>query len=74
MTGDGSVVAVTFASTLQSNQNQISGLAIPPSGKHAYIHNSYGWFHFASVLAAQGEDIEAMGWDPRIWRSPASGR
>ena len=30
----------------------------------AYIHNSHGWFHFASVLAAQGVDLVAQGWDP----------
>ena len=63
MTADGTVVAVTFATSL-AGQNQINGLGIPINNKHAYIHNSYGWFHFASVLAAQGEDVEAMGWDP----------
>ena len=63
MTADGTVVAVTFAASL-AGQNQINGLGIPTNQKFAYIHNSHGWFHLASVLAAQGVDLVAMGWDP----------
>jgi hypothetical protein len=63
MTADGSVVAVTFGAFL-GGQNQISGLGIPAGSKYAYIHNSHGWFHFSSVLAARGVDLVAQGWDP----------
>lgn len=52
MTADGSVVAVTFAD------------ATTPSGsRHAYIRNANGWFHLTAVLAAQGIDLAAGGWE-----------
>jgi hypothetical protein len=63
MTADGSVIAVTFATGAFGN-SQIAALGIPVTGKHAYIHNSYGWFHFSTILAAHGVDLSAMGWDP----------
>lgn len=64
MTDDGAVVAVTFSGQLAFGPGQIAGLGIPPGGKYAYIHNSHGWFHFSSVLAAEGIDLVAMGWNP----------
>lgn len=63
MTADGSVVAVTFSGSGAFGSSQIGGLGIPSTNKYAYIHNSHGWFHFGSVLAAQGVDLVAMGWD-----------
>jgi hypothetical protein len=64
MTADGNVVAVTFAGGSSSGPGPVNGLGIPSGNKHAYIHNSHGWFHFTSVLAAQGVDLAAMGWHP----------
>ena len=64
MTADGSVVAVTFASGGGFGPGQIGGLGIPTGNRYAYVHNSNGWFHFSSILAAQGVDLVAMGWDP----------
>lgn len=63
MTADGSVVGMTFSGAF-GGQNQINGVGIPGGNKHAYIHNSHGWFHLSSVLAAHGVDLAAMGWDP----------
>jgi putative Ig domain-containing protein len=64
MTADGSVIAVTFSGAFNFGPGQIAGLGIPSGTKYAYIHNSHGWFHFSSILLAQGVDLKALGWDP----------
>ena len=72
MTADG-VAAVTFASSPTAGPAGIAGLGLPTSGKYAYLHNSHGWFHLSSALAAQGIDLQAraLGFDePRDYRHP----
>jgi hypothetical protein len=65
MTADGSVIGVTFSGAAGfGGSQQISGIGVPAFTKHAYIHNSHGWFHLSSILASQGIDLAAMGWDP----------
>jgi hypothetical protein len=61
LTADG-VIAVTFSQGIGTGPT--FELAIPFNSRHAYIHNSHGWFLFASVLAAQGIDLAATGWNP----------
>ncbi|HEX5000622.1 MAG TPA: FG-GAP-like repeat-containing protein, partial [Terriglobia bacterium] len=49
ITGDGAVAVATFVGDANHRQ--------------AYLHNSHGWFHLASAIAAQGIDILSDGWD-----------
>ncbi|MEQ1731258.1 MAG: hypothetical protein ABL982_23050, partial [Vicinamibacterales bacterium] len=64
MTADGNVIAVTFASGTSFGLGQVSGIGLPSANKYAYIHNSHGWFNISNVLAAEGINLVAMGWDP----------
>lgn len=66
---DDGVVAVTFSNSATAGPGQIGGLGLPTGTnltgtRYAYIRNSHGWYHFSSVLAAQGVDLVADGWDP----------
>jgi len=49
MTADGSVVVVTYSA---------HGFA----SHYSYFHNSHGWFHLASALAAGGVNLAGMDW------------
>ena len=53
MTADGSVVVATFSDPT----------FLMTGRRHAYVHNAHGWFHLTTVLASQGIDISAAGWD-----------
>jgi hypothetical protein len=61
---DDGVVAVTFSNSATAGLGQIGGLGLSTGNRYAYIRNSHGWYHFSSVLAGQGVDLVADGWDP----------
>lgn len=50
MTSDGSVVVMNFVG--------VPGVG----GQHAYFRNAHGWFNLLSVLAANGLNVQADGW------------
>lgn len=53
MTADGSVVAASFADPTGNG---------PIRSGHGYIRNARGWFHFTTILGAQGIDLQNAGW------------
>jgi hypothetical protein len=63
---DDGVIAVTFANDAVGGLGTaaLQGLGIPTGNRYSYFHNSRGWFHFSSALAAFGIDLVAQGWDP----------
>ncbi len=64
MTADG-VIGVTFSSSAAFGPSmQFPSVAVPAGLKHAYFRNQHGWFPLPSILAANGIDLAAMGWDP----------
>ena len=56
MTGDGSVVAATFAPLCAP-----APCTAPPN-RYAYFRNSRGWFRLESALAIQGVFLPNLGW------------
>ena len=53
ISADGSIVALNFFGN---------------DGEYAYVHNTHGWFHLASVLGANGIDLAAAGWEMTHFR------
>jgi hypothetical protein len=60
MTADGSVVAASFAAPPTTCAPTPCTPPAPP--RHAYFHNSRGWFRLESALAAEGVFLPNMGW------------